>query len=1077
MLYGFTCDYHWEQFDKNVTKKNIVGDWTKEEGLVSGLVGFGKAINLVDEQCMKDDRWAEPDANSSTGFDPCMGNPENCTDGLSYSIWENMVYSADVLEGSGGAKKYIVSTGGDFNPRNGKAWPGVAIYHQGLEVVAVVSTGTKVWELRVAGQLYNNTWSQIGIRFKFPDMSNPKWASMDEPGFEKMGGLEMWINAEKVGHSILAASTDRGSTMWTPLPALTHDGTPEGRPVVMIGCHQNSDMALTNEFSGFAGTKDFPAMIDELAVWRHRLEPYEVLFMLGGYSFDISNVNADQFGAMLGNVDLDDPEQADAAQKVLEAMLMGPPTTIPPFPTRTAEPTTTQSTTEKVGNRTMPPLVTEIPTEAPLVDNGALRRKILGRQGVMSTMLMADNTYNVQQDQDPELVEGRFALGSVASALLIASDDNIEQWNAVYEEPEHEGPQKTVKQLEEYMLAWVSSVNNSAYRADDPKWKTSYFDPTDDSMRYSTKADDFVLNVDKLPMAMIRGNEQVRMQYPDYSGWEWEEAIAKWENTQDNFSVPTGMYKDIPGCHENPMSILTAIYNGLPKISAPRRNPVTIKSADFFIDSKVISVRTKATSDPMVGDVTSVYHCEASQEYMKWNPVKLRLFHKQPAKAKRTLLWHTEDYWSGLEIRHCVWWNERFGTNGAWDTEGCVMTATDEEKSSCECSHLGSYAVLSEMLQAPDPNDSAFALIIIKWIGIIIGTILLAIFIGVVFVSVVVGEMFHQLRMYCCLAYLIANILSLIGDTSVCEDRHNNMAISMMLMYFYQAAITWNMCEAHATFKGITAGLINGRTSVYHPIAWGLPLICVGFLCQQYGELLGTHPNCFVSWENEVVEKFFYFNGLIFCITGSFCIVIISNIVRVQSHNRETVQYLKDQVKGHLLICGLMAIVWIPLGWLSYIKNPERNLPSMMPLFQVLNGWFGVILFLALGVWSKRFMLGLNAQAEEKKRMMEEKKRKMAGGGETDADPLGSPEDGKSLASNLNSPAASRPASAVATPPEGDNVPPEEEAPPPGSRPVTAGATGTSRPTSAQPEAPQDDAPEDALEETPEEETPEEAIP
>ena len=47
---SFLSDYHWEQFDKNVTKKNIVGDWTKEEGLVSGLVGFGKAINLVDEQ-------------------------------------------------------------------------------------------------------------------------------------------------------------------------------------------------------------------------------------------------------------------------------------------------------------------------------------------------------------------------------------------------------------------------------------------------------------------------------------------------------------------------------------------------------------------------------------------------------------------------------------------------------------------------------------------------------------------------------------------------------------------------------------------------------------------------------------------------------------------------------------------------------------------------------------------------------------------------------------------------------------------------------------------------------------------
>ena len=1010
--------------------------------------------NLI-VQCLADSKWAKVDANNSVnGLDPCMGNPINCTEGLSYSVWEMMTYSADVIEGASNTKKYIVSTGGDFNSRSGKAWPGVAIYHQGLDLVGVVSTGEKVWELRVSGQLYNNTWTQIGLRFMFPDMSNPKWADMGEAGFEKMGGLEMWINAEKVGHAILPQSTDRGSTRWTPLPALTHDGTPGGRPVMMTGCHQNSDMQLTGEYTGFAGTDGSRAAFDEVAVWTHRLEKHEILFMLGGYSFDLGNINADQFGAMLGNVDLDDPEQAGAAQAVLEAMLMGPPTTLPPFPTRTREPTTTQATTEKIGNITAAPTTPPETTMPPVIDSSAKRKTMLGRQGVLSTMLMADKAYLVAEGTNPELVKDRFAISLVASAILTNSGDNVDQWTAVFEEAEHEGPQKTVKQLEEYMLAWVGSVNNSAEEMlpdgkggwkPDKHWKPDYFNREDDSMRYSNHAEDFVINVDKLPMEQIRGGGAVRMQYPDYSGWEWEEAKAKWENTKDNFSVPTGMFIDIPGCQTQPMNILTAIYNGLPAISAKRRNPVNIKSENFFIDSKVISVRTKMSSDPMVGDVSAVYHCEPSKKYMKWNPVKLRLFHNKPAKAKRTLLWHTDDYWKGLEVRHCVWWNERFGTNGAWDTTGCKMTATDDEKSSCECSDLGSYAVLAEMLQAPDANDKAMWLLVIKWMGIIIGTILLAIFIGIVFISVVVGEMFHQLRMYCCLAYLIGNLLMLVGDTSVCEDRHNNMAVSMMLMYFFQAAIIWNMCEAHATFKGITAGLINGRTSVYHPIAWGLPLICVGFLCWQYGELLGTHPNCFVSWENVAVEKFFYFNGLILCCTLAFNLVIALNFIRVQSHNKETREYLRDQVKGLFFISGLMSILWLPLGWVSYVKNPERNMPNMMPLFQILNGWFGVILFLALGMWSKRFKIALNAQAEEKKRMMEERKK---GGAAADSEPLGSPEDG-------GTPATSRPASAVAPPTDGtpaDDPPlddPPLDDPPAGSRPATAGATGTSRPVSA----------------------------
>ena len=384
------------------------------------------------------------------------------------------------------------------------------------------------------------------------------------------------------------------------------------------------------------------------------------------------------------------------------------------------------------------------------------------------------------------------------------------------------------------------------------------------------------------------------------------------------------------------------------------------------------------------------------------------------------------------QVRHCVYWNEKFGFNGAWDDVMCKVLNTDDEKTECECAALGSYAVLSEMLNAPNPADKAMWILVLKWMGIIIGTVLLTVFSAVVFLSVVVGEMFHQLRMYTCISYLIANILMLLGDTSLCADRHNNMAVSMCLMYFFQAALWWNMCEAHATFKGITAGLINGRTSVYHPIAWGGPLICVGFLCFMYGELLGTDPSCFISWENVAIEKFFYYNTISILITGYFEVIIAFNVVRVQSHNKETVMYLKDQVKGLGLTSFLMSLLWSykMLGWLSYYKDPMVELPNMMPLFQIFNGWFGVIMFFTLGMWSKRFRIGLRNQAEEKKRMMA---GKPSGEEDNEEKPLGSPEDGGTPAvSSPTSPAASRPATATPT-----------------SRPATAGATGTSRPSSA----------------------------
>ncbi len=415
-----------------------------------------------------------------------------------------------------------------------------------------------------------------------------------------------------------------------------------------------------------------------------------------------------------------------------------------------------------------------------------LRKNMLTLQATYSNMLNAEK---VNEGENPKSVEGFLRSAKDAAVLLSATDDNIRKWDAVHKEAKQPGAMKTVKEIEEYLLAWISAVNTSAYDLHIPNWKTAYFDSTDQTMRYAASEDDFVANVDKLPMEMIRSDGQVRLQYPDYSGWEWNDAKAKWDDVRENFTVPTGMYLNVAGCSDNPMTILTAVYNGLPELTAKRRNPVNIKSKAFFIDSKVISVRTKLSAEPMSGDVEETYQCEVDTDYMESNPVRLMFYHKKPQKAKRTLLWHKDDYWEGLEVRHCVHWDEKFGYNGAWNDVKCKVLNTDDEKTECECGALGSYAVLSEMLTPPNSADISLVVMIIKWLGIITGTVLLTIFAAVVFLSVVVGEMFHQIRMYTCISYMLANIIFLLGDTDLCNDRHNNMALSMAMMFFYQAAL------------------------------------------------------------------------------------------------------------------------------------------------------------------------------------------------------------------------------------------------------------------------------------------------
>ena len=684
-------------------------------------------------QCMYDTNWMRAEEGLET--DPCMMNPMNCTEGLSISAWEQMAFSSETLVvKSTKTKRYLVSNGGDHNAVTGMAWPGFAIYHQGVDIVGMVSTGDRVWVISVSGQIYNNTWTQVGFRFILPNLNNPKMAETPE-GREKMGGLELYINKEKVGHSILPELTAAGSTMWKAQPRLSADGTETGPSVMMFGCHQNSDMQQEGTFNGYAGTDESPAAIDEVAVWKKQLANNELDYFYGGYSAEFADINADQFSAMLGGVDLADPEQAAAAQAVLQAMLQGPPTTLPPFPTRTPEPTTTTTTTLSPEDASLAAAAALLSTTTlkPAKSRDSHRKNVISQQNLMSTML---RTEGVLDGQDPEEVEGRFSMASVASALLTTDEENVAQWEALSDISAAEGATKTVRELEEYMLTWVGSVNISADRADDHNWKTNYFDSTSDRMRYVTTAKDMVLNVDKIPLQPLRDGGEIRVSYPDYDSWEWREAKSMWNNVKDNFTVPTGMFENIAGCNDKPITILTAVYNGLTYVAPKRRNPVNIRSRNFKIDTKVISVRVKLNADSMIGDETEVYQCQPDRQYMKDNPVRITFYHNEPAKAKRTLLWHTDDYWEGLEVRHCVHWNEHFGYTGAWDDTNCRLLDTNPDKTECECSEFGSYAVLAELMESPNMDDREMWILAVKWVGIILGTILLTVFIAIVFFSV-----------------------------------------------------------------------------------------------------------------------------------------------------------------------------------------------------------------------------------------------------------------------------------------------------------------------------------------------------
>lgn len=130
--------------------------------------------------------------------------------------------------------------------------------------------------------------------------------------------------------------------------------------------------------------------------------------------------------------------------------------------------------------------------------------------------------------------------------------------------------------------------------------------------------------------------------------------------------------------------------------------------------------------------------------------------------------------------------------------------------------------------------------------------------------------MFHLLRLNIGICYFFGLIFLMVSQSrDTCADRHTNIAISALLEYFFIAAASFICAESFATFQAITAGVIGGKTWAFILTSYGFPVIAVGLNLFFYGDDYGTDPRCFMGWENQTKNCFFYFmlvlSGVIMC--------------------------------------------------------------------------------------------------------------------------------------------------------------------------------------------------------------------
>merc|ERR1719341_1325750 len=140
----------------------------------------------------------------------------------------------------------------------------------------------------------------------------------------------------------------------------------------------------------------------------------------------------------------------------------------------------------------------------------------------------------------------------------------------------------------------------------------------------------------------------------------------------------------------------------------------------------------------------------------------------------------------------------------------------------------------------------------------------------------------------------------------------------------------------------------------YIPIGWGAGLIGLGVTWFMYGHDVGTDPDVFIGWENETKMPFFYMNYVALWTGLALSAVVLFNASTPQTRKEDIVEDLQVQGQGLAITNFLFCMVWV-FAYPAYIKFPGKEMRDFYPVFTLFNAWMGLIIFIFLGLSSKRF--------------------------------------------------------------------------------------------------------------------------
>ncbi|XP_036271794.1 adhesion G protein-coupled receptor E2 [Pipistrellus kuhlii] len=302
----------------------------------------------------------------------------------------------------------------------------------------------------------------------------------------------------------------------------------------------------------------------------------------------------------------------------------------------------------------------------------------------------------------------------------------------------------------------------------------------------------------------------------------------------------------------------------------------------------------------------------------------------------------------------CVFWES--GQNKSyWSTKGCWRVGTRDASTTCQCSHLSSFAVLMAHydVQGEDP-----ALAVITYVGLSLSLLCLLLAALTFLLCKAIQNTSTSLHLQLSLCLFLAHLLFLTAIDRT-ENKVLCAVIAGALHYLYLASFTWMLLEGLHLFLAACNLRVVNYSSVSRfmkwlmfPVGYGVPAVIVGISAASRPHLYGTPARCWLSTQKGFIWTFLGPVCTIFSINLVFFLMTIWILKTKLSSLNKDVSTLQNT---RMLTFKAMAQLFI-LGctWCLGILQVGPAAHAMSYLFTIINSLQGVFIFLVYCLLSQQ---------------------------------------------------------------------------------------------------------------------------